>query len=141
MSQSGCDRYMPIASSVIAMEYASSPVEQPALQIRNFLVAVTVCGARCHQRRHDVLAKKAELRGVAKETGLGDRDEVEQVAQLGFHQRGNRAAQAIEILVLVHEAEQLHPGGDRGRQRPLLAVVEAKPAAGLDEVAHGGERG
>ena len=75
--------------------------------------AVTARGARSDQRRHDVLAKEAELRGVAKEAGLGDRDEVEQMAQIFLDQRGNRAAQALEILVLVDEAEQLHPGGDR----------------------------
>ena len=87
-----------------------------------------------------MLAKKAELRGVAKEAGFGDRDEVEQIAQLGLDERRSRAAQAIEILVLAHEAELLHARGDRGRQRRALAVVEAKPAALLDEVADGGER-
>ena len=87
-----------------------------------------------------MLAKEAELRGVSKEAGFGDRHQVQQVAKLGLHEARSRAAQAIEVLVLAHEAQPLHARRDGSRQRRALAVIEAKPAALLDEIADSGER-
>jgi len=80
------------------------------------------------------------LSDVPKETGFGDRHQVQQIPQLGFDKSRRRAAQAGKVFVLAHEPELLHAGLNRGRQGRPLAVVEAKPAALLDEVADGGKR-
>jgi hypothetical protein len=98
-------------------------------------------GALRHQRRNDVFAQEIELGSISEEASLGDRDEIQQVTQLGFDDARYFTAKPVVILVFALQAELLHPRRHRGRQRCALTVIETEAAALLNQIANRDERG
>jgi hypothetical protein len=110
-----------MSDSIKAIEYASSPVEHPAL---------------CQERRQDMLPKKSKLRRIPEEAGFVDGHQVDQLPESLVS--GSTAEHLVVVVDLI-ESQLLHAGAQRRRQRGPLALVEMEPAPLLDEVAEADE--
>ena len=94
----------PMSDSIRAIEYASSPLEHPALQMRT--VRVLPAAALGQERREEVPPKKSKLRRIPEEAGFVDGDEVDQLPEfLVCRFDGSRTLVVVVDLV---EPQLLH---------------------------------
>ena len=110
--------------------YGSSPVEQPALQIRKWLDFTTL-GLQ-NFRNHD-FAKGVELRLIAKEAGFPDSDLIEQAHHFRFT---SCSREAIQVVTDADQTEVLHSPAASIFEKPQLAVGMKNASLLIDEIAN-----
>src|SRR5881397_441567 len=104
----------------MASEYASSPVEHPALLI-----------AAGHDLRDDLLAQICPGVAVAEEAGDVDEDRIEQLAELV-----RAGLQQVAVIEIGGGIDHAHPLTDPPSQRGALVAGEIEAT----RIAHEGEQ-